>query len=79
MTDAAPLTDGIISSLMKQHGGRPHEKGIVTVTWKSVSDDAVYALRNLSDSAFKPNDELGQWVCCDSLHIPGSGAEVLGG
>jgi hypothetical protein len=61
--------DGIISYLTKKHGGNVQEKGIVTITSKSVSDDPYYALKNLadltSDLPLFSKDEPGQWVCWD--------------
>jgi hypothetical protein len=61
--------DGIISYLTKKHGGNVHEKGIVTITSKSVSDDPRFALKNVadltSDSEFNSKDEPGQWICWD--------------
>jgi hypothetical protein len=66
----ARLLDGIISYLTKKHGGNVHEKGIVTITSKSVVDDPNYALKNVADltaiSRFRSKkDELGQWICWD--------------
>jgi hypothetical protein len=72
MTKAESL-DGIISYLTKKHGGNDHDKGIVTITSKSV-DDPECALKNValqnvadltSDSYFQSKDEPGQWVCWD--------------
>jgi hypothetical protein len=61
--------DGIISHLTRRHGGNVHEKGIVTITSKSIADDPDYSLRNVaelnSDSLFISEDEPGQWVCWD--------------
>jgi hypothetical protein len=66
---AANSLDGIISYLTKKHGGNVQEKGIVTITSKSVDDDPVYALKNVADLTsgplFRSKDEPGQWVCWD--------------
>jgi hypothetical protein len=60
--------DGIISYLTKKHGGNVQEKGIVTITSKSVYDSD-YALKNAadfpSDSRFFSKSEPGQWICWD--------------
>jgi hypothetical protein len=69
MKEAKSL-EGIISSLTKKHGGNVQEKGIVTITSKSVADDnPKYAPKNVadltSDSSFASKDEPGQWVCWD--------------
>jgi hypothetical protein len=68
MKEAISL-DGIISYLTKKHGGNVQEKGIVTITSRSVSSDPKYPLKNVadlaSDSAFWSDDEPGQWVCWD--------------
>jgi hypothetical protein len=62
--------DGIISYLTRKHGGNVHNKGIVTITPKSVySDDRKVAPRNItdftSDSWFYSANAPGQWICCD--------------
>jgi hypothetical protein len=68
MKEAKSL-DGIISYLTKKHGGNVQEKGIVTITSKSVYDDPKCALKNVadltSDSYFCSTNEPGQWVCWD--------------
>jgi hypothetical protein len=69
MKEAKSL-DGMISYLTKKHGGNVQEKGIVTITSKSVyNDDPMYALKHVadltSDSGFWSKDEPGQWVCWD--------------
>jgi hypothetical protein len=66
----AKSLDGIISYLTKKHGGNVHEKGIVTITSKSVyGGDPTYALKNVADipscSAFYSENEPGQWICWD--------------
>jgi hypothetical protein len=62
--------DGIISYLTRKHGGNVHDKGIVTLTSKSViDDDPTWALGNAADLASFPNfcskNVPGQWVCWD--------------
>jgi hypothetical protein len=62
--------DGIISYLTRKHRGNVHDKGIVTITSKSVlNDDPKLALRNLADlthdSCFQSKNEPDQWVCWD--------------
>jgi hypothetical protein len=62
--------DGIIGRLAQKQGGNVHEKGIVTITSKSVYvDDPKYAAKNVvdltSDSYFYSKNEPGQWVCWD--------------
>jgi hypothetical protein len=68
LKEAKPL-DGVISYLTRKLGGNVHDKGIVTITSKSVLDDPKYAARNVvdltSDSAFCSQSEPGQWVCWD--------------
>jgi hypothetical protein len=66
----AESLEGIISYLTKKHGGNVEEKGIVTITSKSVSsDDPSYAPKNVadltSDSEFWSTSEPGQWICWD--------------
>jgi uncharacterized coiled-coil protein SlyX len=61
--------DGIIFYLTRKHGGNVHDKGIVTITTKSVGTSARPIVRNLADftpySNFFSNREPGQWVCWD--------------
>jgi hypothetical protein len=61
--------DGIISYLTRKYGGNVHDKGIVTITSKSVyKDDPEWALRNVADLSsdyFNSKDEPGQWICWD--------------
>jgi hypothetical protein len=74
LKDARSL-DGITSYLTRKHGGNVHDKGIVTITSKSVISDPNYAdarlgdLRNVADltprSWFWSKNEPGQWVCWD--------------
>jgi hypothetical protein len=63
----AKTVQGIISYLTRKHGGNVHDKGIVTITSKSVSSD--YDLRNAADFTsdwhFLSTNEPGQWVCWD--------------
>jgi hypothetical protein len=61
---------GIISYLTRKHGGNVHDKGIVTITSKSVRNDQSWcAARNVadltSDSSFLSKNEPGQWICWD--------------
>jgi hypothetical protein len=52
-----------------KHGGNVHERGIVTITSKSVDEDPESALANVADlaarSLFISRDEPGQWICWD--------------
>jgi hypothetical protein len=68
MKKGNPL-ERIISYLTKKHGGNVHEKGIVTITSKSVDDDPEFAPQNLADltseSEFLSKKAPGQWVCWD--------------
>jgi hypothetical protein len=64
--------DGIISYLTRKHGGNVHDRGIVSITSKSVfSADASYAVRNIADLnaasglVFASGGDPGQWVCWD--------------
>jgi hypothetical protein len=66
----AKSLDGIVSYLTKKHGGNVREKGIVTITSKSVYSvdpgDAPTTVADLtSDSYFWSKGEPGQWVCWD--------------
>jgi hypothetical protein len=67
---AAKSVEGIIAYLTHKHGGNVHDKGIVTLTSKSVlNNDSDVALRNAadltSDSYFNSGIEPGQWICWD--------------
>jgi hypothetical protein len=71
LKDAKSL-DGMISHLTKQHGGNVQEKGIVTITSKSIfknKDDPRYAARNVadltSDSRFLSDKAPGEWIRWD--------------
>jgi hypothetical protein len=58
--------DGIIAYLTSTQGGNIHEKGIVTITAKSVESGSPKDLADLtSDSFFLSADERDQWVCWD--------------
>jgi hypothetical protein len=62
--------DGIISRLTKTCGGNVHEKGLVTITSKSVVDnDPDYAPRAVADfteeACFQSEKEPGEWLCWD--------------
>jgi hypothetical protein len=62
--------DGIISHLTKKHGGNVHEKGIVTITSKSVNDENprtdIKSLADLTSNAlFCSENAPDQWVCWD--------------
>jgi hypothetical protein len=68
-TEANPC-DGIIAYLTRKHDGNIHNKGIITITSKSVwSREPTDAVGNLPDFAFdrhfKSKNERGQWVCWD--------------
>jgi hypothetical protein len=69
MKEAKSL-NGIIAYLTKKHGGNVQEKGIVTITSKSVAeDDLQHALKNVADltsgCAFWSTNEPAQWICWD--------------
>jgi uncharacterized coiled-coil protein SlyX len=69
LKDAKSL-EGIISYLTRKHGGNVHDKGIVTITSKSVyDDDPGHAARNVADLTselcFLSKNKPGQWVCWD--------------
>jgi hypothetical protein len=61
--------DGIISYLTTKHRGNLQEKGLVTISSKSVSDTAKHVLSvNTLHSGvvyFYSKNEPGQWVCWD--------------
>jgi hypothetical protein len=61
--------EGVISHLTKKHGGNVHEKGIVTITSKSVDDNPRHGLKNVADlttdSWFSSKKEPAQWICWD--------------
>jgi hypothetical protein len=62
------LLDGIIWYLTKKHGANVHDKGIVTITSKSVLSvhNGLNHVANLiSDGFFVSRREPGQWVCWD--------------
>jgi hypothetical protein len=59
--------DGIIAYLTQKHGGNVHEKGIVTITAKSL--EGKYTVNPVADLAspgrLMTKNEPGQWVCWD--------------
>jgi hypothetical protein len=61
--------EGIISHLTKKHGGNVHEKGIVTITSKSIRNDPDDVAKNAADLTssvwFCSKDEPDQWLCWD--------------
>jgi hypothetical protein len=58
--------DGLISYLTRKHAGNVHDKGIVTITSKSIVLGALQNAADLtSDSNFLSKNEPGQWVCWD--------------
>jgi hypothetical protein len=65
----AKSLDGIIAYLTRKHGGNVHDKGIVTITSKSLDHDRTYAVRNAadltSDTWFMSQNDPGQWVMWD--------------
>jgi hypothetical protein len=66
----AKSLDGIISYLTHEHDGPVHDKGIVTVTSKSVwQDEPFFAVRNVvdlsSDACFSSDYSAGEWICWD--------------
>jgi hypothetical protein len=67
----AKSVDGIISYLTQKHGGNVHDKGIVTITSKSVRGDDVP--RNVADltspSQFRSDHGFVQWICLDFHEI----------
>jgi hypothetical protein len=62
--------NGIIAHRTRVYGGDVHEKVIVTVTSKSVSDKPAFAMANVADltsdswffSQIMTGDQ-GEWVC----------------
>jgi uncharacterized coiled-coil protein SlyX len=64
----AKSVNGIISYLTRKYGGNVHDKHIVTITSKSVTDSS-HALGNVADltseSSFISKSEPGQWICWD--------------
>jgi hypothetical protein len=58
--------EGIISYLPRKHGGNVHDRGIITITSKSVFSGAPRTLADFtSDSGLYSKNEPGQWVCWD--------------
>jgi hypothetical protein len=69
--EEARSIEGIISYLTEKHGGNVHDKGIVTITSKSIADED-RGDENFSDLAdlpsywgFQSKNEPDQWVCWD--------------
>jgi hypothetical protein len=71
----AKSVEGIISYLTRKHDVNVHDKGIITITSKSVYsggdsfDEDFYGLHNIADptseASFESTNEPGQWVCWD--------------
>jgi hypothetical protein len=63
--------DGIIAHLTKKHGGNVHEKGIVTITSRSIREDnaafwAPSAVADFDDRGdFWSKQAVGEWICWD--------------
>jgi hypothetical protein len=61
--------EGINSYLTRKHGGNVHDKGIVTITSKSVDEDRAKNFSFLAELTchrqFGSDDKPGQWVCWD--------------
>jgi hypothetical protein len=60
--------NGVISYLTRKHGGNVHDKGIVTITSKSVKgDNPWFDAENVADltddSQFRSKNDPGQWIC----------------
>jgi hypothetical protein len=60
--------DGIIAFLTREYGGNVHDKGIVTITSRSVKDGQ-YAPRKVVDLTslhpFVSQENRGEWLCWD--------------
>jgi hypothetical protein len=65
----AESLDGIMSYLTRKHGGNVHDKGIVTITSKSVDNcdprNLAYPIRSLTSQHFQSKNEPDQWICWD--------------
>jgi hypothetical protein len=66
----AKSVEGILWYLTKKRGGHVHEKGIVTITSKSVwANSPTKLAKNTADFTynwfFMSRDEPGQWICWD--------------
>jgi hypothetical protein len=61
----------MISYLTTKHGGNVHEKGIVTLTSKSVGKESVQTVADFREGGlpFKSENEPGQWICWDFHEI----------
>jgi hypothetical protein len=62
--------DGIIAYLTRKHGGNLHDKGIVTITAKSVrGDEPLHSPKNVADPTnqtwFCSENAPRQWLCWD--------------
>jgi hypothetical protein len=67
--DDSKALEGIIWYLTQKHGGNVHDRGVVSITAKSVDDDPRFPMRNVADlttgSYFWSKNSPGQWVCWD--------------
>jgi hypothetical protein len=62
----AKSREGIISHLTRKHGENVHDKGILTITSKSVVSGVLRNIAELtSDSSFISKNDPGQWICWD--------------
>jgi hypothetical protein len=64
------FTDGIIGYLAGKHGGNVHDRGFVSVTAKTISDDPEGGVKNAVEfnggfSGLWSKNQPGQWVCLD--------------
>jgi hypothetical protein len=61
--------EGIIAHLTKKHGGNVQERGVVTITSKSVDKDPSCLLKHVADlttdTGFYSMSEPRQWACWD--------------
>jgi hypothetical protein len=69
--DSTPVNplEGIISYLTRKYGGNVHDRGIVTISSKSIDDDGPKTFSFLADltsiEQFGSKNEPGQWICWD--------------
>jgi hypothetical protein len=67
--EEAKSLNGMIRYLTRKHGGNVHDKGIVTITSKSVdqagSKNFSYLAALTSGNSFISKDEPDQWICWD--------------
>jgi hypothetical protein len=62
----AKSVEGIICYLTRKHGGNVHDRGVITITSKSVHSGALRNVADLtSDSCFGSRNMPGQWICWD--------------